>query len=148
MLSTTTPVAFERLYAEVQQFYAHHMHLLDAGAAGEWAATFTEDAEVLLPLMTEPARGREALTTAVARAAAERAERGEIQRHWHGMVCVRPDPDGRTVRVRCYALVFLTVRGGSPVLHRTCVCEDEMVRDHTAGGWLIRRRTVTRDDLS
>ncbi|MEV5177690.1 nuclear transport factor 2 family protein [Streptomyces flaveolus] len=148
MLSTTTPASFERLYAEVQQFYAHHMHLLDDGAAEQWAATFTEDAEVLLPLMTEPARGRAALATAVARAAAERAERGEIQRHWHGMVSVQPDPNGRTARVRCYALVFLTARGGSPVLHRTCVCEDEMVRDAGTGGWLIRRRTVTRDALS
>lgn len=135
---------FDRIYAEVQQFYAHHMQLLDSGAAEEWAQTFTEDCVVSLPTMPEPVRGRARLAEAVARAAADRVARGEVQRHWHGMVAVHPDSDG-TARVRCYALVFLTPLGGEPRLHRTCVCEDVLVAG--PNGWQVRERRVTRDDL-
>lgn len=143
-MTVAAPPGFDRDYVEVQQFYAHHMQLLDSGAAEEWTGTFTEDCVVTLPTLPEPIRGRAGLAKAVARAAADRSARGEVQRHWHGMVAVYPNEDG-TARVRCYALVFLTSVGGVPRLHRTCVCEDVLVRD--ANGWLVRERFVTRDDL-
>ncbi|MGW7537854.1 nuclear transport factor 2 family protein [Amycolatopsis sp. NPDC054798] len=137
-------IAFDRLYAEVQQFYARHMHLLDSGAAREWAETFTEDALFHLPSRSQPVRGRAALASNVAKAVGEMAAAGEVQRHWHGMVAVTPRADG-AVHVRCYALVFSTHRGGTPQLYRTCVCEDELVR--VDGQLLVSERRVTRDDL-
>jgi len=132
-------------YCEIQQFYAEHMQLLDSGAAEEWAATFTEDATFRLPTLAEPVRGRQALAAAVRRTHAELAAAGEVHRHWHGMLNVRAIGDD-AYHVRCYALVFATARGGTPRLHRTCVCEDVLVR--VDGKLLVRERTVTRDDLA
>jgi hypothetical protein len=60
------------------------------------------------------------------------------------MLDVTRQPDGR-VRVRCYALVFATPRGGVPTLHRTCVCQDVLV--HVDGTLRVQHRHVTRDDL-
>ncbi|GAA2677148.1 nuclear transport factor 2 family protein [Actinoplanes palleronii] len=141
----TTDLAFERRYVQVQQFYARHMQLLDAGAAREWAETFTQDGTFEAPTLDEPTRGRDELIATMSRAAAELAAAGEIRRHWHGMLDVRPAPDG-TIAVRCYALVFSTLRGGTPRLHRTCVCEDVLVLED--GQLRVRSRRVTRDDLA
>jgi hypothetical protein len=138
-------LAFERLYVEVQQFYARHMHLLDAGAADEWAATFTEDGTFIEPSLATPIRGRAELIASMSRAAAGFAAAGEVRRHWHGMLDVDPRPDG-TVAVRCYALVFSTLRNAAPRLHRTCVCEDVLVRED--GHLRVSSRRVTRDDLA
>lgn len=134
-----------QLYAEVQQFYARHMHLLDVGAAEEWAQTFTDDATFTMPLRAEPVRGRTELAAGVTRAKAEMARTGEVQKHWHGMVAVDPRPDG-SVGVRCYALVFSTQVGGESKLHRVCVCEDVLVRED--GDLRVSTRHVTRDDLT
>ncbi|MFE2689231.1 nuclear transport factor 2 family protein, partial [Streptomyces mirabilis] len=51
---------FAALYAEIQQFYARHMHLLDSGATDEWAADFTEDASFSVPTLPAPVSGRDA----------------------------------------------------------------------------------------
>ncbi|MEU8779228.1 nuclear transport factor 2 family protein [Streptomyces sp. NPDC048606] len=131
-------------HAMVQQFYAEHMQLLDAGSVDAWAATFTEDAVFDVPTLPEPLRGREALRESLRRTAKELAEAGIRRRHWHGMVAVFPQEDA-TLRVRCYALVFSTTLGGQPELHRVCVCEDVLVRED--GRLLVRTRKVTRDDL-
>nr|AFU65898.1 DacG [Dactylosporangium sp. SC14051] len=136
--------AFDRLYSEVQQFYARHMQLLDAGAADAWGATFTADGSFDVPTLPEPVHGRENLVAMMRRTAAELAAAGDQRRHWHGMLDVQPQPDG-TVLVRCYALVFSTLEGGEPRLHRTCVCTDVLVREE--GGLRVRSRRVTRDDL-
>jgi hypothetical protein len=138
------PAAFAVIYAEVQQFYARHMQLLDAGRAGEWAQTFAADGTFSVPTLPEPVRGREALTAAVQRSAGELAEARVIHRHWHGMLDVEPGADG-TLRVRCYALIFATPSGGTPALHRTCVCEDVLIRE--GGRLVVKHRRVTRDDL-
>ncbi|SCF39277.1 SnoaL-like domain-containing protein [Micromonospora matsumotoense] len=141
----TADLTFERLYVEVQQFYARHMHLLDAGAAHEWAQTFTEDGTFEAPTLDEPTRGRAELIAAMSRTAAELAAAGDVRRHWHGMLDVRPGADG-TIAVRCYALVFSTLLGGAPRLYRTCVCEDVLVFED--GQLRVRSRRVTRDDLA
>ncbi|MGS2642351.1 nuclear transport factor 2 family protein [Streptosporangium sp. LJ11] len=131
------------LYAEVQQFYARHMHLLDAGAAREWAETFTEDGVFAPPSAPEPIRGRENLAAGVRAAAAGLADAGEVHRHLLSMVAVEP-LDGDALRVRSYAQIIATPRGGAPRLHLMCVCEDLLVRED--GELRVRERHVTRDD--
>ncbi|MEV0219863.1 nuclear transport factor 2 family protein [Streptomyces sp. NPDC050704] len=132
------------VYAEVQQFYAEHMQLLDGGVVDAWAETFTEDATFAVPTLPEPTRGREQLRETLRRTTQELAAAQEQRRHWHGMVAVFPNDDG-SLRVRCYALVFATRREQQPVLHRVCVCEDVLVRE--GGRLLVKTRKVTRDDL-
>ncbi|MFE3170896.1 nuclear transport factor 2 family protein [Amycolatopsis sp. NPDC059090] len=144
--TATTAGTFDQIYAEVQQFYAHSMQLLDDGAAEEWAATFAEDATFSVPTLPEPVRGRSGLVIAVKRTRAELAEANEVHRHWHGMVSVRPQPDG-SFKVRCYAQVIATKLGGGSRLHRVCVCEDVLIRGES-GELLVRSREVSRDDLN
>lgn len=144
MITTLPETGPSALYAEVQQFYAEHMHALDDGDADAWALTFTEDAKFEAPNAPQPVAGRAALAAAVRHTARELAAAGEVHRHWHGMVAVYPQPDG-SVSARCYALVIATPRGGEPRLHRACVCHDMLV--HRDGRWLVHRRRVTRDDL-
>jgi hypothetical protein len=132
------------VYHEVLQFYAQHMQLLDAGAAAEWAATFVEDCLMDLPNLA-PVHGRDALATTMAAAAARLQADGIQRRHWHGMVAVAPTANGE-LDVRCYALIFETPFGGQPLLRRTCVCHDVLVREQ--GRLLVRSRRVTRDDLN
>ncbi|MEV1241799.1 nuclear transport factor 2 family protein [Nonomuraea sp. NPDC050022] len=139
----TEPTRLDTRYVEIQQFYAAHMHLLDSGDTAGWAATFTEDGTFEPPPPRPAVRGRDNLADASARAAAERARKGETHRHWHGMVSVRPAEDADCVRVTCYALIFVTPAGGESRLHQSCVCEDLLVR--TDRGWLVRHRRVTRD---
>ncbi|RSS78158.1 nuclear transport factor 2 family protein [Streptomyces sp. WAC06614] len=133
------------LHAEVQQFYAHQMQLLDLGEAEQWSLTFTTDAVFDVPTLPEPVRGRPGLVAAVRRARAEPAAAGERHRHFMGMADVRPLPDG-TVAVRSYTIVYATPVGGASRVHRTCVCEDVLVRG--ADGTLrVAHRVVSRDDL-
>ncbi|MFD3540799.1 nuclear transport factor 2 family protein [Streptomyces sp. NPDC058662] len=138
-----TSSSVESLYAEVQQFYAHHMHLLDAGDGEGWALTFTEDGSFAPPSLPEPVVGRAALAAGVAEAAASLAKAGEVHRHLLSMVAVRPGEDGE-LAVRSYAQIIATPRGGSPRLHLMCVCDDVLVR--VDGELKVRARRVTRDD--
>ncbi len=133
------------LYRQIQQFYARQMQLLDSGAAEEWAATFTPDGVFSANAHPEPAKGREAIAAGARTAVAQLAAEQVVHRHWLGMLDVRPQNDG-TVSARSYALVIRIPRGGMPVLWRSCVCEDVLVRD--GAGWLVRERRVTRDDLA
>ncbi|MFH0520348.1 nuclear transport factor 2 family protein [Streptomyces sp. M41] len=132
------------LHAEVQQFYARHMHLLDAGDGEGWARTFTENGSFAPPSLPEPVVGREALAAGVNKAAAALAEAGEVHRHLLSMVAVEERADG-TLGVRSYAQIVATPRGGSPRLHLMCVCED--VLERVDGELKVRERRVTRDDL-
>lgn len=135
---------FVQLYVEVQQFYARHMQLLDSGATEAWADTFTEGAELRLPTLPAPVLGRQTLAADMDRAFRARTEAGEVQRHWHGMVDVDPQPDG-SIAVRCYALVISSTQQGGSNLFRACVCEDRLVRED--GRLRVRTRRVSRDDL-
>lgn len=139
------PTDFARSYAEVQDFYARHFQLLDAGRAEEWAHTFTPDGYFHPEVLNEPVQGHAALAAGVRRTHAELTAAGEQRRHWHGMVAVtRRDAD--TLDVRCYALIYATPRGGSTALRMSCVCEDVLV--YQDGELKIRERKVTRDDLT
>lgn len=136
--------AFTDLYIEVQQFYATHMQLLDSGAAEEWATIFTENGTFDAPTLPQPTRGRAELTTMMRETAATLADAGEVRRHWHGMIALTPREDD-SLHVRCYALVFSSIRSGESRLHRVRVCEDVLVRED--GQLRVKTRRVTRDDL-
>ncbi|MEU4884267.1 nuclear transport factor 2 family protein [Streptomyces althioticus] len=135
---------FGSLYAEIQQFYARHMQLLDGGAADEWAADFTEDASFSVPTVPAPVVGRDALAAAVRRTAESLASTGEQHRHWPGVFDVRPRRDGSVV-VHSYTTVYASPRGGESRVHRVCTCTDVLVRE--GGRLLVRSREVIRDDL-
>lgn len=141
----TAPARLAELRAQVEQFYADHFHLLDAGHAEEWARTFTPDGVFHLPSRPQPARGREALAAGVAAAYAGQRARGEQHRHWHGMVSVREQVDG-SLAVRCYAQVIVTPAGGPTRLDLSCACDDRF--EQHEGAWLIAERRVTRDDVA
>ncbi|WP_229397696.1 nuclear transport factor 2 family protein [Micromonospora okii] len=136
--------AFARVYAEVQQFYARHMYLLDSGAGREWAETFTSDGVFAPPSAPRPIAGRAALAAGVEQAHAELREKGEQHRHLLLSVDVRPQMDG-SLAVRSYAQIIATPRGGEPRVHLMCVTHDVLVRD-ADGRLLVRHRRVTRDD--
>ncbi|BDM71261.1 hypothetical protein HEK616_47480 [Streptomyces nigrescens] len=140
--AAATPLSADA-YAEIQQFYARHMQLLDAGEAEAWAATFTEDGSFAPPSLPEPIRGRAQLAAGVRRAAAELAEAGERHRHLLGTHAVDVGADGELL-VRSYAQIIATPRNGQPRLHLMCVCEDVLVRRD--GTLRVRERRVTRDD--
>ncbi|MFD0346153.1 nuclear transport factor 2 family protein [Kitasatospora aburaviensis] len=74
-MNETTTVPLERLRADIEQFYARHMQLLDGGRAEEWAATFTEDGTFRLPGRPEPSRGRAELAEGARRAGPPRRRR-------------------------------------------------------------------------
>lgn len=136
---------FGDLYAQVQQFYSHQMQLFDAHDAELWAATFTEDAVFDVPTLDEPVRGRAGLVANVLRNKAQQERSGQQLRHWIGMLDVQPQRDGE-LHTRCYALVYVTPRGGSSRVLRVCVMADVLVR--VRGKWRTRHRLVTRDDLA
>lgn len=136
---------FAALYAQVQQFYAHQMRILDAPDAGWWAETFTDDAVIELPSLPEPVSARAGLAR-YARAGVERQLRaGSRLNHWVGMLDVQPQADG-SLHTRCSALVYATPSGGGSKVLYVCVMEDVLVR--TRGEWRMAHRRVTRDDLA
>jgi 3-phenylpropionate/cinnamic acid dioxygenase small subunit len=129
------------LYAEIQQFYAEHMQLLDDGKVEEWAAKFTEDGTFATDIHPQPARGRTAIVTGARQVADQLAAQGVVRRHWLGMSAIAREDE--TLRVRSYALVLQsTVESGTQVRTST-TCEDVLVP--VQDGWRIRERTVHND---
>lgn len=135
--------AIAEIYAEVQNFYARHMYLLDSGAAQEWADTFTADGVFAPPSAPEPIVGRAALAAGVRESVIRLRERAEQHRHVLLSVDVQPQRDG-SLLVRSYAQVIATPRGGEPRLHLMCVTHDVLVRED--GELRVKHRRVSRDD--
>lgn len=131
------------LYAEVAQFYASHMFLLDSGEAHGWAQTFTADGVFAPPSAPEPVVGRAALAEGVRESAGQQRARGEQHRHLVLSLDVRPREDGQ-IDVRGYTQVVVTSAGGEPKLQLMCVMYDVLTRED--GELLVRHRRVTRDD--
>ncbi|MFF1902842.1 nuclear transport factor 2 family protein [Kitasatospora sp. NPDC058218] len=130
------------LRASVEQFYAHHMQLLDAGRIEEWAAFFTEDGTFTVDSHPVPARGRQEIVAGASRTVEQLREQSIARRHWLGMSDLTPEDDGTTT-VRSYALVFQITEADGPALRSSTICEDVLVRD--GGSWLIRARLVRQD---
>lgn len=129
-------------YAQIQQFYARQMHLLDSGEAERWADTFTEDGVFEESNKPEPLRGR-AIISASARARVDELAGDErVRRHWLGMIDAVPLDDG-AVRTRYYALAMATPRGGRLEVYVSTECADLLVRD--GDQWLVRHRRIRLD---
>jgi ketosteroid isomerase-like protein len=144
-ITPLTALAPAELYAQVQQFYAYQMGLMDDRQAERWADTFTEDAVFQEASRMDPLHGRAAIR-ASARANVDRlAARGVRMRHWLGMLQVHPQPDG-TLHTRCYALAMRTPQGGELDIFAHVVCRDHLVP--VDGGWLVHRRDLTHDAAS
>ncbi|WP_141585727.1 nuclear transport factor 2 family protein [Actinomadura sp. WMMA1423] len=139
-----TTLAPAELRADIDNFYARHMQLLDAGRVEEWADAFTPDGVFDAQGHPEPVRGREEIRSASRVVADKLAEAGIVRRHWLGMSHILPE-DG-SVRVRSYALVFQSSKEKGTVLHASTTCEDVLVPD--GGSWLIRERVVRVDGMS
>lgn len=133
------------LYGRIQEFYAEQMHLLDAGATEEWAATFTHDGVFAANGLPAPAHGRAAIAAGARQSVEALARAGLVNRHWLGMLRLTPEPAG-AVRARCYAMVIQTPRGGGSSIFRSTVCTDLLVP--AGDSWLVRDRQITRDDLA
>lgn len=133
-------------YAEITEFYAQQMQLLDSGHTDEWAATFTQDGVFAANAHPEPARTRAVIAAGAAQAAADFAAKGIQRRHWLGMIAASDLPDG-TVNARCYALVIVTPKGGKPTIGASTTCDDVLVRDDD-GSFKVQLREVFRDDLA
>ncbi|MFF5707130.1 nuclear transport factor 2 family protein [Streptomyces sp. NPDC012794] len=141
----TEPYVSAELYAEVQQFYAWQMNLVEGpGAdADAWAQTFTEDAVFESAGEPEPQRGRDALRATVRAGVEHIAAQGLDFRHWFGMVGVEQRPD-HTLRTRYYALAMATAPGGPLAIRGSLLCHDELVRADD-GRLLVRRRSLEAD---
>jgi len=151
---TITPVAAGDLtkesvdaetYAELLQFYAQHMQLLDSGEAEEWAARFTPDGVFEQNVKPEPWQGRERIAQSMRKGVDRLAERGVVRRHWFGMVTAGRQDDGR-VRTRYYAVVFETPPGGKASVYLSTTGEDVLTKSED--GWLVSYRYVTHDGAS
>jgi 3-phenylpropionate/cinnamic acid dioxygenase small subunit len=140
-LTTREPA---QLYADIQQFYAYQMGLLDDGAVDAWTATFADDAAFEDNTSPEPLLGRDAIHTSVrGRVDQLEAERRQF-RHWFGMLEVNPRPDG-TLDTRVYALAMSTQAGASLRIHGHVVCRDHLVPHGAA--WRVQRRQVEVDGV-
>ncbi|MDT0549858.1 MULTISPECIES: nuclear transport factor 2 family protein [Streptomyces] len=140
----TRPTGLAELSAEIQQFYARQMQLLDDGEAEAWAETFAEDGVFAANAHPEPFTGRPAIAAGARRATDDFAARGIRRRHWLGMLSLEPK-DEHTVFVRSYAQVIETARGGQSALRASTTCADLLVRRD--GRWLVLDRRIHRDDL-
>ncbi|GAB1338452.1 hypothetical protein ACE1SV_50420 [Streptomyces sp. E-15] len=142
--ATAEPFVSAELYAQVQQFYARQMGLIDDARPVEWAGTFTEDAVFQeASRLDAPLRGRAAIgESASARQLRLDADKIDF-RHWLAMLDVRPQPDG-TLRTRAYALAMRTPRGGALDIFASVVCRDHLVPVE-GGGWQVRERLLSHD---
>jgi 3-phenylpropionate/cinnamic acid dioxygenase small subunit len=136
-----------RVRATVEQFYAHHMQLLDDGRIKEWAAGFTEDGTFTVGSHPVPARGREEIVAGATHTVEQLRAQGIARRHWLGMADISAESggegEGNALRVRSYALVFQITASDGPALRSSTTCEDVLVPD--GGSWLIKSRLVITD---
>jgi actinorhodin biosynthesis protein ActVIA len=130
------------LYAEVQQFYAHQMHLLDEGRIEEFAATFTPDGSHQPSPNKPPAHGREHIVAAILEFDERYRDDPVVRRHWFNMLTVAPD-GAHSVHTAFYGLVVATRPGVPPTIPTSCFVHDELHREN--GELFVRSRRIDHD---
>jgi actinorhodin biosynthesis protein ActVIA len=133
------------LYADVQQFYARQVQLLDGGLFEAYADTFTEDGEFRHTPGREAARGRQQIVRELYEFHERFADDPVQRRHWFNMVNLEPQQDG-SVRSTLYALVVTVRPDAKPVLAPSCVVHDVLVR--VDGELRNRSRRVEHDRVA
>lgn len=132
------------MYSRIDQFYALQMQALDDGDVPGWVETFTDDGVFVSNGLPGPVEGRGQLATLAKETVARLNDKGAIRRHFVFNVIVEPS-DGGVLCTTCYVPVFDTIAGVTSLTTST-VMRDELVG--SGDGLLVRRRTVTRDDLA
>ena len=140
--ATTATTVDAETYAQIVQFYSHHMQLLDNAEAEEWADGFTEDGVFAQNVKPEPTRGRDTIAASMRRGVDRLKGRNVVRRHWLSMV-VADRIDAASVRTRYYAVVFETPVGGKASVYLSTTGEDTLVRED--GRWRIRYRQINHD---
>jgi uncharacterized protein (TIGR02246 family) len=128
----------------IQQLYARQSHAIDSGDARGWAACFTSDGAFRSPTYGAPVVGTEALTAFAEDFAQAATQAGVVRRHWTTALAIETETETYdSVAARCYAMVLATAAGERPVIERTVVFHDRLVRRN--GRWLIEERRVSVD---
>ena len=138
---TGTDLATEAQLA-IQQLYARQSHAIDSGDARGWAACFTAGGAFRSPTYDGPVVGTAALTAFAEEFARAAADAGVVRRHWTTALALQAESED-AVAARCYAMVLATAAGERPVIERTVVFHDRLVRRD--GRWLIEEREVSVD---
>ncbi|WP_333768957.1 nuclear transport factor 2 family protein [Streptomyces sp. IBSBF 2435] len=138
---TATPVGAQT-YAEIVQFYSHHMQLLDNAEAEEWADGFTEDGVFAQNVKPAPTSGRSTIAASMRRGVDRLKNRNVVRRHWLSMV-VADQVDADQVHTRYYAVVFETPVGGKASVYLSTTGKDVLVRED--GRWRIKYREINHD---
>ncbi|MFB7876595.1 nuclear transport factor 2 family protein [Nocardia sp. NPDC056064] len=128
-------------YADLLQFYAHQLRLLDDGRVEDWAATFTPDGVLRQAHRTTARKGRDDIAAGLRRATETLRERGAVRRHWVGNLTIEHTAD--TIHTRFYALVIESTPDRPAHLHLSTDIRDELVP--TTDSWQIRERTIIHD---
>ena len=127
------------LYAEVQQFYANQMRLLDTLKIEDYAATFTPDGWIEHAHRNERATGRAEMIAGMY--AALPRYKGVVVRHWFDHLVVEPASDG-SLKVSYYTLVTRVNKEGQVVFEPTFTIDDVLVRVdgvlHTASRYIVK----------
>ena len=139
-----TDLAAEQQLA-IHQLYARQSHAIDSGDAREWAGCFTSDGAFRSPTYGDTVVGTAALIAFAEAFARAAAEAGVVRRHWTTALALEREADD-VVAARCYAMVLSTGVAERPVIERTVVFHDRLVRRE--GRWLIERRQVSVDGLA
>ncbi|MFE1951192.1 MULTISPECIES: nuclear transport factor 2 family protein [Streptomyces] len=124
-LATGRSRSISELYAEVQQFYAGQVRLLDTMQADAFADSFTEDGVFDHRPGADPLVGRAAISAAIRAYQETKHAVDPVQRrHWFNMVQVFPQDDG-SIRTEYYAVVYQTRPNVSePLVGPSCFVTD------------------------
>jgi 3-phenylpropionate/cinnamic acid dioxygenase small subunit len=143
-MNTTRAAAVDAtVLARVHNLYGRQSHLIDSGAAADWARTFTPDGEFHSPSYPKAVVGTAELTAFAAGFAVAAIEAGERHRHVITNIAIESG-DGDSLTVRAYLQIVATAVGGASRLVRFTTVTDTVVPD--GDDWLIARRDVERDD--
>ena len=123
-------------YMEIQQLYSSYTRATDMGGAGDgsdYAAHFTEDAEIEQSGRVN--KGHDALKRMIKGFHAMLQKNGWASRHTYSGLLITPTADG--ARGSVYALIF-NVTAKPPFVDHSGVYEDTLVK--TAAGWKFKKR--------